>query len=30
MVAGIWGVVVLVPLYRLVDLTGFRYAPPTA
>jgi len=29
LVAGIWGVVVLVPLYRLVDLTGHRYAPPT-
>jgi hypothetical protein len=29
LVAGIWGVVVLVPLYRRVDLTGHRYAPPT-
>jgi len=29
LVAGIWGVVVLVPLYWLVDLTGHRYAPPT-
>ena len=29
MVAGIWGVVVLAPLYWLVDLTGHRYAPPT-
>lgn len=28
LVAGIWGVVVLVPLYWLVDLTGHRYAPP--
>src|SRR5262245_875206 len=29
MVAGIWGVVVLAPLYWLVDLTGHRHAPPT-
>ena len=29
MVAGTWGVVVLAPLYWLVDLTGHRYAPPT-
>jgi hypothetical protein len=28
LVAGIWGVVVLAPLYWLVDLTGHRYAPP--
>lgn len=27
-VAGIWGVVVLAPLYWLVDLAGHRYAPP--
>jgi hypothetical protein len=27
-VAGVWGVVVLVPLFWLVDLTGRRYAPP--
>ena len=26
--AGIWGIVVLVTLYRLVDLTGYRYALP--
>jgi hypothetical protein len=26
--AGIWGIVVLVPLYWLVDLTGYRYALP--
>ena len=29
MVAGTWGVVVLAPLYWLVDLSGHRYAPPT-
>ena len=28
--AGVWGVVVLTPLYFLVDLTGRQYAPPTA
>jgi hypothetical protein len=28
-VAGIWGVVVLMPLFWLVDITGRRYAPPT-
>jgi hypothetical protein len=28
-VAGIWGVVVLMPLFWLVDLTGRRYPPPT-
>lgn len=27
-IAGIWGVVVLVPLFWLVDLTGRHYAPP--
>lgn len=27
--AGIWGIVVLSPLYWLVDVTGRRYAPPT-
>ena len=27
--AGIWGIVVLTPLYRLVDVTGRRYSPPT-
>jgi hypothetical protein len=27
--AGVWGVVVLTPLYFLVDLTGHQYAPPT-
>src|SRR6187551_1602650 len=26
--AGIWGIVVLTPLYWLVDITGRRYAPP--
>lgn len=26
--AGIWGIVVLTPLYWLVDVTGRRYAPP--
>ena len=29
-VAGIWGIVVLTPLYFLVDLTGRQYAAPTA
>jgi hypothetical protein len=28
--AGIWGIVVLTPLFFLVDLTGRQYAPPTA
>ncbi len=28
--AGIWGIVVLTPLYFLVDLTGRQYAAPTA
>jgi len=28
--AGIWGIVVLTPLYFLVDVTGRQYAPPTA
>jgi hypothetical protein len=27
--AGVWGVVVLTPLYFLVDVTGRLYAPPT-
>ena len=27
--AGVWGIVVLTPLYFLVDLTGRQYAPPT-
>lgn len=27
--AGIWGIVVLTPLYGLVDLTGRPYQPPT-
>ena len=26
--AGIWGIVVLAPLYWLFDITGRRYAPP--
>jgi hypothetical protein len=26
--AGIWGIVVLTPLYWLIDVTGRRYAPP--
>src|SRR5678809_1085519 len=26
--AGVWGIVVLTPLYFLVDLSGRRYAPP--
>ena len=29
-IAGTWGVVVLTPLYFLVDLTGLRYPPPTS
>ena len=28
--AGVWGVVVLTPLYFLVDLAGRQYVPPTA
>jgi hypothetical protein len=28
-VAGVWGIAVLGPLYGLVDATGRRYAPPT-
>lgn len=28
--AGVWGIVVLTPLYFLIDLTGRQYAPPTA
>jgi len=28
MVAGVWGIVVLTPLYFLVDLTGRQYAAP--
>ena len=27
--AGVWGVVVLTPLYFLLDVTGRQYAPPT-
>lgn len=27
--AGIWGIVVLTPLYFLLDITGREYAPPT-
>lgn len=27
--AGIWGIVVLTPLFGLVDITGRRYPPPT-
>jgi hypothetical protein len=29
LVAGIWGIVVLTPLYWLVDVTGRSYSPPT-
>jgi hypothetical protein len=29
-VAGVWGIAVLTPLYFLVDVTGRQYAPPTA
>ena len=29
-VAGVWGIAVLTPLYFLVDITGRQYAPPTA
>ena len=28
--AGVWGIVVLMPLYFLIDVTGRQYAPPTA
>jgi hypothetical protein len=27
--AGVWGVVVLIPLYFLYDISGRQYAPPT-
>ena len=27
--AGVWGIAVLTPLYRLVDVTGREYRPPT-
>jgi hypothetical protein len=27
--AGIWGIVVLAPIYRLVDISGRTYSPPT-
>ena len=27
-IAGVWGILVLTPLFFLVDLTGKRYAPP--
>ena len=27
--AGVWGIVVLAPLYFLVDITGRQYVPPT-
>jgi hypothetical protein len=27
--AGVWGIVVLMPLYWLLDVTGRRYGPPT-
>ena len=27
--AGVWGIVVLTPLYFLIDVTGRHYAPPT-
>ena len=29
-VAGVWGIVVLTPLFFLLDVTGRQYAPPTA
>lgn len=29
-VAGVWGIAVLTPLYFLLDVTGRQYAPPTA
>jgi len=28
--AGVWGIIVLTPLYFLLDMTGRQYAPPTA
>ena len=28
--AGVWGIVVVTPLYFLLDVTGRQYAPPTA
>lgn len=28
--AGVWGIVVLTPLYFLLDVAGRQYAPPTA
>ena len=28
LVAGVWGIAVLTPLYFLVDITGRHYAPP--
>jgi hypothetical protein len=28
--AGVWGIVVLTPLYFLLDVTGRQYAPPTS
>ena len=28
--AGVWGIVVLTPLYFVLDVTGRQYAPPTA
>lgn len=28
--AGVWGIIVLTPLYFLLDVTGREYAPPTA
>jgi hypothetical protein len=28
-IAGVWGIAVLIPFYWLVDVTGRRYAPPT-
>ena len=29
-IAGVWGILVLVPFFFLVDLTGRRYAPPSS
>ena len=28
--AGVWGIIVLTPLFLLLDVTGRQYAPPTA
>ena len=28
--AGVWGIIVLTPLYFLLDVTGRQYAPPTS